>query len=96
MISDTVQIMEVNLFTPYYESMQIPIIDAAVRYDFPYNMYSYILLIRNALHVPSIFINTLSPFMLREVGIEVRERPKIQVKNPTVDDKSIYFPETGF
>ena len=40
--------------------------------------------------------NIFPPFMIRESGIEVHERPKIQVKNPIVDDHLIYLPETGF
>ena len=34
-ILDTVRIAEANPFTPGYEAMQIPIIDAAVKYYFP-------------------------------------------------------------
>jgi hypothetical protein len=53
--------------------------------------------IRNALHVPSMKNNLLPPFVLREAGIRVRDTPEIQeVSDPTVDDHSIYFPETGF
>ena len=40
--------------------------------------------------------NPMPPFMLREAGTEFHERPNIQVKNTTVDDQSIYFPDTGF
>ena len=74
------RITKVNPFTPEYEAMQIPILYADVRYDFPCNGESYILMILNALHVPSMRNNLLSPFMPREAGIKVNERPNIQVK----------------
>ena len=52
-ISDTGRMADVNPFTPDYDSMLIPIVDAAVRYECPYSGQAYILVIRNALHVPS-------------------------------------------
>ena len=75
--------------------MQGPIVDAAVQYDCPYDGQTYILVIRNALHVPSMRNNLLPPFILREAGVRVQDTPKIQVNDPTVEDHSIYFPETG-
>ena len=36
-ISDMGRIAELNPFTPDYEAIQIPIIDAGVRYDCAYN-----------------------------------------------------------
>jgi hypothetical protein len=40
--------------------------------------------------------NLLPPFVLREAGVRVYDTPKIQVDEPTVEDHSICFPETGF
>ena len=91
-ISDTGRIVKDNLFNLEYEAMQIPIIDANVRYDCTYNVESYIKVIRNALYVPSMRRNLLPIFMLREAGSEFHKRQNIQVKNPTVDDHSIYLP----
>lgn len=95
-ISDTGKVAEVNAFTPDYEPLRVPIVDAAVRYDCPYGGESYILVIRNALHVPAMRNNLLPPFMMREAGIQVNEVPKMQQSNPSVDDHSICFPETSF
>ena len=67
-ISDTGRVADVNPFTPDYKSMLIPIVDAV-----------YILVIRNALHVPSMKNNRLPPFVLREAGIRVKDTPKISV-----------------
>jgi hypothetical protein len=95
-ISDTGRIADVNPFTPDYESMQIPIVDAAVKYDCPFDGQTYILVIRNALLVPSMNNNLIPPFVMREAGIKVMDTPKIQTLEPTEEDHSIYFPETDF
>ena len=85
-ISDMGRIADVNPFTPDYHSMQVPIVDATVQYDCPYDGQSYILVIRNALHVPSMRNNLLPPFILREAGVRVQDTPKIQVSDPTMED----------
>lgn len=95
-ISDTGKTADVNAFTPDYKSMTIPIVDAAVQYDCPYDGKTYVLVIRDALHVPSMKTNLLPPFVLREAGVEVNDVPKIQVDDPTVEHHSIFFPETDF
>ena len=72
-ISDTGRIADVNAFAPAYDYMQVPIMDAAVQYDCPYDGISYILMIRNALHVLSMMKNNLlPPFVLREAGSRVK------------------------
>jgi hypothetical protein len=40
--------------------------------------------------------NLIPPFVMREAGIGVYDTPKIQVAEPTTEDHSICFPETGF
>jgi hypothetical protein len=95
-ILDMGRIADVNPFIPDYSSMQVPIVDAAVQYNCPYDGQSYVLVIQNALHVPSVRSNLLPPFILREAGIRVRDTPKIQVNDPAVKDHSIFFPETSF
>jgi hypothetical protein len=95
-ISDTGRVADVSPFTPDYSSMKIRVVDAAVQYDCQYTGTSYILVIRNALYVPSMRNNLLPPFVLRQVGMVVNDTPKIHVAEPTIDDHSIMFPETGF
>ncbi len=95
-ISDTGRVADVSPFTPDYSSMKIRVVDAAVQYDCQYTGTSYILVIRNALHVPSMRHNLLPPFILRQVGMVLNDTPKIHVAEPTVEDHSIMFPETGF
>jgi hypothetical protein len=95
-ISDTGRIAEVNPFTPDYAPMQVPIVDAAVRYDCPYDGQPHIFVIRNALHVPSMKNNLMPPFFMREAGVKVNDTPKIHATDPTEEDHSIYFPEADF
>lgn len=95
-LAETGKSVEVNPYTPDYQAMTIPLVDAALRYDNPYDGKSYILVLRNALHVPSMKHNLIPPFMLREAGVRVNEVPKIQVQDPSEDDHSICFPESGF
>ena len=59
----------------------VPIVDAAVAYDCPYTMKTYILAVKNALqHVPSMEHNLVPPFILREAGLVVNDVPKIHTK----------------
>eukprot|EP00957_Ditylum_brightwellii_P087829 6688930-Ditylum_brightwellii.AAC.1 len=77
-ISDTGRIADVSTFTPDYNSIKIEKVDAEIQYNCPYNRMSHILIVRNALHVPSIKNNLILPFVMQEVGIEVNDVPKIQ------------------
>ena len=63
-LAETGKMVELNPFTPTYKPIKAPIVDAAMQYDSPYNGKSYILVVRNALHVPSMSNNLLPPFML--------------------------------
>eukprot|EP00957_Ditylum_brightwellii_P037203 2816596-Ditylum_brightwellii.AAC.2 len=87
--------MEVNPFIPDYDAMKVRFVDAALKYDYPHTDKRYFLLVRNALHVPSMDHNLLPPFVLREAGIRVNDTPKINKKNHTVDDHVITFPGEG-
>ena len=88
--------MEVNPFTPDYKAITAKVVDAAIRYDCPYEGQSYILIIRNAIQVPSMENNLIPPFLLREAGIIVNDKAKIHVADTTVDNHAIVFPTTGF
>ena len=44
-LSDTGRTADVNAFTPDYESMQVPIVDAAVQYECPYSGTLHVLII---------------------------------------------------
>jgi hypothetical protein len=95
-ILDQGWLADVSPFTPDYAPMQLRIVDAAVQYDCPYSGKSYILVLRNTLYVPSMKHNLLPPFVLREAGIKLNDTPKFQLDDPTIEEHSMLFPETGF
>ena len=95
-ISETGKTAVVQPYSPDYDTKDIPIVHAAVQYECPYNGESYILVIRNALHVQSMKHNLIPPFLMREAGVQVREIPKIHVVDPSTDDHAIYFKEGDF
>eukprot|EP00957_Ditylum_brightwellii_P192635 14667407-Ditylum_brightwellii.AAC.1 len=77
MVPDTGRVMDVNLFTPDYDAMNIRLVNAALNYDCPLTDKTYILLLRSALHVLSMNHNLIPPFVLRETGIMVKDIHKI-------------------
>ena len=95
-IAKTGKIVDVSPFTPDYKPLTVPLVDATVRYDNPYNGKSYILVLRNALYVLLMDNNLIPPFMLRKMGVTVNDIPKIHKEDPTVDDHAITFMEMGF
>ena len=95
-LSETGRTVNVSPFTPDYQPLVAQIVDAAIQYDDPFDGQSYILVIRNAIHMPSMINNLLPPFMLREAGIIVNDVPKIHVDDPTEEHHAICFKETGF
>ena len=85
----------VNAFSPSAGTMhEVPIVDAALAYDFPLIGKTYIFLMRNALYIPEISHNLLPPFILREAGVIFDECPKSQAEHPTVENHSLFFPES--
>ena len=95
-LAETGKMVEVNPFTPTYKPIKAPIVDAALQYDSPHDGKSYILVVRNAMHVPSMCNNLLPPFMLQEAGITINNKAKIHTMNLTAEDHAITIPETGF
>jgi hypothetical protein len=94
--ADLGKTLDVYPYTPDYKPMHVQMVDAAVRYESPFDGKVYILVIRNALYVPSTKYNLVPPFVMRETGITVRETPKIHMEEPTEKDHALTFPETGF
>ena len=72
----------------------IPIVDATIANDCDLTHETYILIIRNALHIPSMIHNLLPPFILRQAGLTVNDTAKIHCKDPSPDDHCITFPDS--
>lgn len=88
--------VDVCPFSPDYPSMQVKLVDAVVKYDCPFSGKVFMLIIRNAIHVPAMSNNLIPPFILREAGITVNDVPKIQIQDLSIHDHAITFPETKF
>ena len=85
--------VNVSPFTPDYEALSnIPVVDAAVMYECPYTGMQILIIIRDALYVPSMKNNLIPPFIIREAGVRVNDIPKIHLTDPTVEDHAIIFP----
>ena len=59
-------ICEISPYSPDHEPMLVPLVDAAVKYESPFDGRVHILVIQNALYVLSMTYNLLPPFMMKE------------------------------
>ena len=79
-ISKYVKEAIVNAFTVQVGTITVPIVDAAVAYDFPWSKTTYIFIERNILSVPSNDHKIIPPFILRESGLTVNDTAMIHLK----------------
>ena len=93
-LSDTGRRTFVGAYHPELETKQLKIVDAAVLYQDAYTGVEYILVVRNALHVPSMGHNLIPPFILREHGIKVNDTAKIHCDDPSKEDHSLVVDST--
>ena len=85
---------EVESYDPAMrKAKHIPVVDAAITYDCPYTLKTYLLIVRNALHIPTMNNNLIPPFILHEAGLKVNDVPKIHVDSPKVSHHAIEFSE---
>ncbi len=74
----------------------VPIVDGAIAVDCPNSGVTRILMVRNALYIPSMVHNLIPPFIMRAGGVTVNDVPRIHCTNPSDDDHCIIFPESDF
>ncbi len=89
----TGQTVSVSGFTDELGTTSLDVVHAAVVYDCDQTGHSYVLIIYNALHVPSMECSSIYPFIKRFTGIVVDECPKFLANIPSVAHHSIYFPD---
>ena len=87
---------DVNVFSPDVGTMsRVPIVDAVLGYDCPISGKTTLLVARNALFVESMDHNLISPFIMREAGLEVDKQAKIHSKDASKKNQLIYSHEIG-
>ena len=74
---------------------RIEIGDVAIAYDDPISLVTYLLVMKNALLIPSMTHNLLPPFLIREASLYLDETPKFQSTDLSLDNHTIYDEETG-
>ena len=74
------------------EPITVPVVAAAVAYDFEYTGKTFILVIYNALYFPNMNTNLVPPIMICISGLNVGECPNLFSKKPTESNHSVYFP----
>ena len=93
--SQSGQYANVQKFTDEVKGIpKVPIVDAVIAYDCPKYGQTYLLVVRNALCVPSMEHNLIPPFILRESGLVLNDTPKIHCNVPSAEDHSLFDEET--
>ena len=93
-ISDSGSTAQVNSFAKEAGGIsEVPIVDAVCAYDCPKTGQVYFLVMRNGLSVPSNEHNLVPPFLMREAGLIVNDKPKIHCQDPSAEDHTIYDKE---
>ena len=96
-ISSTGRHATVTPFSGTLPSMdKVEIVDVAMAYDDPITTRTFILIMRNALYIPSMGHNLIPPFIMREASLYVDETPKFQLADrASIDNHCVYDPESG-
>ena len=85
------QFANVQAFSEEVKALpEVPIVDAVIAYDCPSSGETFLLVARNALCVPSMDINLITPFIMREAGLVLNTTPKIHFDEPTIGDHSMF------
>ena len=74
---------------------EVPIVDDVIAYDCKSSGETYLLVVINALCVPTMDINLIPAFVSREAGLIFNDTPKINCKDPSVKDHSLFDEEIG-
>ena len=72
-----------------------PIAEGDLAYDYPYSGIVYVLVVRNALHVPSMDNNLIPPFIMRAGGISVNDIQNIHCEDLAVYDHCVLFHQSN-
>ena len=85
--------------TPFSKDLpamdMVEIGDAAMCFDDPISLETYILVMKNALLIPTMGHSLIPPFLIREAGLILDETPKHQTPCPSIDNHSIWDQWSG-
>ena len=74
------------------KAISVQVVNACYAYDDDRDGKTYLMVIRNALHIPDMEACLIPPMMMRLAGLEVDECPKFLAKQPSISNHSILFP----
>ena len=74
----------------------VPIVDGVITYDFKHSHKIYMLIIRNALYIPTMQHNLIPLFLMRAGGMIVNDITKIHCNYNTPSDPFISFESNDF
>ena len=78
---------------PVMERVEIG--DVAIAFDDPFSGETFLLVMRNALLIPSMDHNLLPPFLIREASLFLDETPKFQSTQLSLENHTIHDEVTG-
>jgi hypothetical protein len=73
----------------------VEIVDAMMAYDDPISHTTYLLVMRNALSIPSMGHNLIPTSLIRKAGLALDEMQKFQLDTPTINNHAIVDDVTG-
>jgi hypothetical protein len=68
--------------------------DVAIAYDDPISLLTYLLVMKNALLIPTMDHNLIPLFLMRQADLFADEMPKHQCASPRIDNHVIYDSDT--
>ena len=74
---------------------EVTIVDYVIAYYCTSSGETYLLVVRNALCAPTMDINMIPTFVLREAGLILNDTRKIQCKDSSVEDHPLFYGKTG-
>ena len=93
-ISDSGKTARVKAFSPDCHTLEnVKTVDIALKWHHPCTDEMCILIVQNALHVPSMTNNLMPPFLMREAGFVVNDTPEIHTEDPGIDNHTLWFPD---
>ena len=91
----TCRTSEVRSFSDEVKKLEsVSIVNSDLAYDCPKTLNTYLLIVKNSFHIPSMQHNSIPPFIMWEAGREVNDVPMIHIWDEvTRESHSIILPQ---